>query len=226
MHVLTNVSCKKLMRSEMDMLEAEFTTEEVWDVLDKCDGNKAPGPDGLNLNFFKAHWEVIREDFMRFIKEFHKDGTLVKDLNNTFLTLILKTLNPVSMGDFMPISLIGAMYKIFAKVLANLIKKVMHSIIGEFQMAFVKGRQIIDSFVIAEEIINMWKKDQVEGLLVKLDFEKAYDSVDHGLLDYMMECMGFGDRWRGWICNCISTPFLSVLVNGSPTSQFSLERGH
>ncbi|KAK3199072.1 hypothetical protein Dsin_022487 [Dipteronia sinensis] len=146
------------MRSEMDMLEAEFTREEVWDALDNCNGNKALGMDGFNLHFFEAHCEVIREDFMRFIKEFHKDGALVKDLNNTFLTLIPKTLNPVSIGDFRPISLIGAMYKILAKVLANRIKKVMHSIIGESQMAFVKGRQIIYSFVIAEEIINMWKK--------------------------------------------------------------------
>ncbi|KAK3193352.1 hypothetical protein Dsin_024662 [Dipteronia sinensis] len=128
---------------------------------------------------------------MRFIKEFHKDGAIVKDLNHTFLALISKTLNLVSMGDFKPISLIGAMYKILTKVLANRIKKVMHFIIGEFQMAFVKGRQIINSFLIAEEIINKWRNDHMGGLIVKLDFEKAYNSVDHGFLDYMMECLSF-----------------------------------
>ncbi|KAI9153519.1 hypothetical protein LWI28_012562 [Acer negundo] len=72
-----------------------------------------------------------------------------------------------------PISLIGSMYKILAKVLANRLKLVMDSVIREFQMAFVKNRQILDSFVIAEEIIHMWKKDNKGGLLVKLDFEKA-----------------------------------------------------
>ncbi|KAK3206771.1 hypothetical protein Dsin_020817 [Dipteronia sinensis] len=84
-----------------------------------------------------------------------------------------------TMKDFRPISLMGSMYKIFAKVLANRLKAMMNSVIGEYQMAFVKDRQILDSFVVAEEIIHSWKNDKVGGLLVKLDFEKAYDSVDH-----------------------------------------------
>ncbi|KAK3219853.1 hypothetical protein Dsin_013823 [Dipteronia sinensis] len=92
-------------------------------------------------------------------------------------------------------------------------------------MAFVKGRQILDSFVIVEEIIHEWKGDNEGGLLVKLDFEKAYDSVDHDFLDHMMEDMGFGERWRKWMRDCISTPALSVLVNGSHTSQIGMERG-
>ncbi|KAK3229173.1 hypothetical protein Dsin_001054 [Dipteronia sinensis] len=78
-------------------------------------------------------------------------------------------------------------------------------------MAFVRNRQIIDGFVIAEEIIHKWKKDKEGGLLVKLDFKKAYDSIDHYLLDHMMEGMGFGFKWRNWMWNCISSPSLSVL---------------
>ncbi|KAK2659274.1 hypothetical protein Ddye_005807 [Dipteronia dyeriana] len=172
-----------------------------------------------------SHWETIREDPKRFIKEFHKDGSTVKDLNHIFLALSQKVLNPVLMGDFRLISLIVDMYKILAKVLSNRIKKVMKSIIEESQMTFVKRHQITDSFVIAREIINKWRKDQVGGLLVKLYFENAYDSVDHGFLDYMLRYMGFRDKWRGWICNCILSPLLSVLVNGNPTSQFGVERG-
>ena len=162
---------------------------------------------------------------MFFLEEFYKDGAIVRDINHTFLALIPKTKNPGNLGEFRPISLVGAMYKILAKVLANCIRRVMSSIIGDFQMVFVKGRQIIDSFIIAEEIIHKWRKDKEGGLLVKLDFEKAYDSVDHAFLDSMMVNMGFGDHWRGWIRNCISSPLLSVLVNGSPTSQFGLQRG-
>ena len=54
------------------------------EALSSCDGNKAPGPDGFNLNFFKAHWEDIMEDFMGFIREFYKEGSIVRDLNHTF----------------------------------------------------------------------------------------------------------------------------------------------
>ena len=61
--------------------------------------------------------------------------------------------------------------------------------------------------------------------MVKLDFKKAYDSVEHGFLDSVMKDMGFGEKWRSWIQNCISSPQVSILVNGSPTSEFGVERG-
>ncbi|KAK2654436.1 hypothetical protein Ddye_014292 [Dipteronia dyeriana] len=102
------------------------TQDEVWEAVSSCDGNKAPGPDGLNLNFIKANWEVIRIDF---IKEFHSNEDIVKSLNNTFLALIPKCSKPDSMSDFRPISLVGSMYKILAKVLANLLKMVLNSVI-------------------------------------------------------------------------------------------------
>lgn len=60
---------------------------------------------------------------------------------------------------------------------------------------------------------------------MKLDFEKAYDSVDHSFLHFVMAEMGFGSRWRMWMKWCISTPSMSVLVNGSPTDEFGLEKG-
>ena len=97
----------------------------------------------------------------------------------------------------------------------------MKKVIGETQMAFVKNHQILDSFVITEEIIHHWKKNKNGGLLVKLDFEKAYDSVDHNFLDDM----GFGRKWRQWMGYCISSPWISILVNGSPTREFGLEKG-
>ncbi|KAK2654080.1 hypothetical protein Ddye_013936 [Dipteronia dyeriana] len=93
----------------------------------------------------------------------------------------------------------------------------MDSVIGPSQMAFVKGRQITDSFVITEEIIDSWKKNGRGGLLVKLDFEKAYDSIDHDFVIETLERMGFGLRWCNWIKWCISSPSLSVLLNGCPT---------
>ena len=92
-------------------------------------------------------------------------------------------------------------------------------------MAFVSNRHIIDRFVIAEEIIHSWKKNKEWGLLVKLDFEKTYDSIDHVFLDNMLESMGFGSRWRNWMRNCVSSPLLSILVNGCPTPEFGIERG-
>ncbi|KAK3189658.1 hypothetical protein Dsin_029219 [Dipteronia sinensis] len=165
------------------------------------------------------------DDFMSFLTEFHKNGEIVGELNNTFIALILKCKAPLHVKDFRPISLVGSLYKVLAKVLATRLQSVMNSVIGESQMAFVKHRQILNGFVVAEEIIHKWKRDKERGLVVKLDFKKAYDSVDHRFLVSMMIDMGFGSKWRGWIRSCISSPMLSILVNGSPTPRFRVERG-
>ncbi|KAK2639526.1 hypothetical protein Ddye_027321 [Dipteronia dyeriana] len=120
---------------------------------------------------------------MKFIAEFHKESTIIKDLNRTFIALIPKKEKPETLKDFISISLVGSMYKVLAKVLANRLKKVMNLIIGDTQMAFVQNHHIVYSFVIANEIIHWWKRDIEGSLLIKLDFEKAYDSVDHSFLD-------------------------------------------
>ncbi|KAK2642315.1 hypothetical protein Ddye_024078 [Dipteronia dyeriana] len=92
-------------------------------------------------------------------------------------------------------------------------------------MAFVNGRQITNSFVITEEIISKWKSEKEGDIVIKLDFEKAYDNVDLGFLDDALTCIGFGAKWRGWIRECVYTTLMSVLVNGSPTAQFGFNRG-
>ncbi|KAK3199060.1 hypothetical protein Dsin_022475 [Dipteronia sinensis] len=155
---------------DVEDLEANFTVEEVWAALSECDGNKALGPDGFNLNFIKANWEFIKDDYMKFLSEFYNDGLVVSNLNCIFIALIPKTRMPESLGEYRPISLVGSLYKILAKILANRLKLVMNSVISLNQMAFVKDRQILDSFIIAEEVIHSWKKEGVGGFLIKLDF--------------------------------------------------------
>ncbi|KAK3219593.1 hypothetical protein Dsin_013563 [Dipteronia sinensis] len=87
-------------------LEVEFLKDEVWKALSECDGNKAPGSDGLNLNFIKANWELIKGDFMNFLHTFYHDGSVIKDFNCTFIALIPKIKILVSLQDFRHISLV------------------------------------------------------------------------------------------------------------------------
>ncbi|KAK3211656.1 hypothetical protein Dsin_016362 [Dipteronia sinensis] len=151
---ISSIHLKKLSTLDRKDLEREFSEEEVYEALFNYDGNKASSLDGLNMNFTKANWETIKLDFMNFLSEFHRDSLIVKKLNSTFITLIPKISNPVSPNDYRSISLVGSLYKLLAKVLANQLKKVMNSIIGDSQMAFIINQQIMDSFVIANEIIH------------------------------------------------------------------------
>lgn len=98
-------------------------------------------------------------------------------------------------------------------------------LIGEVQTAFLGGRCILDGVLIANEVVDWWRKSKKKGIILKLDFEKAYDSVNWEFLLSMMVNFGFGEKWVGWIKSCISTLRILVLVNGSPTAKFSPQKG-
>ncbi|RVW28422.1 Transposon TX1 uncharacterized 149 kDa protein [Vitis vinifera] len=157
-------------------LEIPFTEGEVFAALsDLGKEDKAPGPDGFTMTFWLFSWDLVKAEIMGFFKEFHERGRFVKSLNATFLVLVLKRGGAKDLKDFRPISLVGSLYKLLAKVLANRIKKVMGKVISESQNAFVEGRQILDAVLIANEAVDSRLKDNVGGVLCKLDIEKAYD---------------------------------------------------
>ena len=129
------------------------------------------------------------------------------------------------MKDFRPISLVGSLYKLVVKVLANILKKVMNGLINPAQNAFVKGRQILDASLIANEVIDSIQKRKEKGILCKLNIEKAYDQINWNFILKVLKWMGFGEKWVGWIKWYVSTATFSVLINGSLTGFFGSSRG-
>ncbi|GJX41196.1 RNA-directed DNA polymerase, eukaryota [Tanacetum coccineum] len=101
----------------------------------------------------------------------------------------------------------------------------MNKIIREVQSAFIKDRFILDGVLVINEVVEFIKKSRKRCLIFKVDFEKAYDCVNWEFLEDIMQQMGFGRKWCGWIRACLESATSSVLVNGSPTKEFALERG-
>ncbi|XP_028090713.1 uncharacterized protein LOC114290913 [Camellia sinensis] len=190
-------------REVVELLEAKFSENEIVAAVKSCEGNKAPGPDGFNLMMFKKCWKVIKVDVLQFMQEFHQNAKLVKGINSSFVALIAKNENPSGLNDYRPISLIGSLYKILAKVLANRIKTVLPRIISVAQSAFIGGRNILDWVLIANEIVDGWKKNRKSGIVLKLDFERAYDSINWNFLFTMLSNFGFGVKWISWMGVCL-----------------------
>jgi len=193
------VEFKSLSASDNMCLLERFSEEEIKEAVWQCEGSKSPGPDGFNFNFIKKSWDFLKEEVLALMGLFHETGHIPKGCNVSFLALIPKVKNPVYLDQYRPISLVGAIYKIISKVLAGRIKKVLPSVIDDYQSAFLKDRGILDSVLMANEVVEDLRKGGRSGLCLKVDFEKAYDSVWWEFLYDMLHKLGFHSKWIRWI---------------------------
>ncbi|GJV87893.1 RNA-directed DNA polymerase, eukaryota [Tanacetum coccineum] len=102
---------------------------------------------------------------------------------------------------------------------------VMSDLISDVQSAFVANRQILDGPFILNELLSWCKHKKLKTMIFKINFENPFDSVRWDYLDDVLKAFGFGDKWRGWIRSCLNSATGSVLVNGSPSSEFWFQKG-
>ena len=140
--MLDGLSFSSISPEEASWLKRPFEEEEICKVVSNMNGDKAPGSDGFPVSFYDACWPILKGDVLAVFFEFHEYGSFVRSLNATFLSLIPKKTNAVEVKDFWPISLVGSVYKILAKVLANQLSMILSAVISPSQNAFVQGRQI------------------------------------------------------------------------------------
>ncbi|GKA98526.1 RNA-directed DNA polymerase, eukaryota [Tanacetum coccineum] len=206
-------------------LEREVTIEEIKTAVWNCGIDKSPGPDGFTFDFYRHFWPIIDTDVHAAVIHFFKHGDIPGGCNSSFIALIPKIPDANMVKDFRPISLIGSIYKIIAKILTNRLVTVLGNIVSEVQSAFIAGRQILDGPFILNEVLHWCSKKKKKYLIFKVDFEKAYDSVIWDFLEDVLKKFGFGNKWCNWILCCLNSSKGSILVNGSPTEEFQFYKG-
>ncbi|GKB61662.1 RNA-directed DNA polymerase, eukaryota [Tanacetum coccineum] len=215
----------RLNNDQILELESPISNEDIRTAVWGCGVDKSPGPDGFTFEFFRKYWTVVGPDFCIAVKWFFDHGDFAIGCNSSFVALIPKVLDPKVVSDYRPISLIGSLYKVVTKILASRLSLVISDLISDVQTAFLPNRQILDGPFIINEILARCKLKKQQAMIFKVDFAKAYDSVRWDYLDDVLISFGFGPKWRSWIRGSLSSGKASILVNGSPTTEFHLYRG-
>nr|DAD18446.1 TPA_asm: hypothetical protein HUJ06_019909 [Nelumbo nucifera] len=127
---------------------------EIQQTLFSMNPLKAIGPDGLHALFFQNGWNVVGVDFCHFIRTLFVEPSRIASISDTWIALILKKGKVETTSDFHPTGLSNITYKVMAKLIANRLKPLLQKIISPLQNAFLPGRQIIDTVVVARELIH------------------------------------------------------------------------
>ena len=203
-----------------------ITLEECKEALKTFSCNKSPGNDGLTVEFYRYFWEDISDLFIACFEEIHNTGSMGFSHRQAVITLIdKKDKDRQYLKNWRPISLLNVDYKIISKVLALRLKDILPDIIHENQTGFVKGRYIGDNIRTVLDIMTLSKDKNIPGILLSVDFEKAFDSLDWDFLHLILEKFNFGDNFRKWINIFYTDIEACVMNNGNSSGYFKLGRG-
>jgi hypothetical protein len=155
-----------------------ITQEEVDQAIKAMPPGKSPGLDGFTTDFFHHCWDLVREEVWEVVEESRASGLVLSSLNATFLTLILKEEWVTNPKKCRPIALCNVIYKIIMKVVANRLKPILTHVISKEQSGYVEGRQIMDSVILAHEVIHSLKTSRTTGMLIKLDLSKDFHKAN------------------------------------------------
>ena len=223
---LGKLSLKKLTPQQANHLERPITLDEVTKVLKKTKKKSAPGLDGYTYGFFKKYWHKLAHIVMGLINEIHETGDMPDWLRMGVISLIPKgDKDRHELKNWRPLVLLNCLYKIISGTIAGRINQVLPSLISERQNGFVPGRCISDSLRNTADIIEYLNRKKIKGLLLLIDFKKAFDSIEHEYLRSIMKAYGFGDYIRKWVDILLNKFRLCTSNGGHKSSFFDMQRG-
>ena len=214
----------KLTEAESAGCDQDILLSDIEAAVNSMQSNKSPGSDGLTSDFYKVFLVDLAPILLRVFREMERKQQVPESMTMGIIPLVFKKGKKESLENYRPISLLNTDYKILMKILANRFKEVLASIIEPTQAYSVPGREVSDTVRTISDVIEWMKTDGQGGIVLSLDFNKAFDRVEHHFLFKVLGRMGFGARMLTWVKLLYGSAKSRVKVNGLLTDPFRLER--
>ena len=210
---------------EKKNLGKQISTEEIKKSLHSFQNDKTPGSDGLTKEFYVAFEDIFVPIFYSLYSVIYQQGHLSNSQKLSYISLLCKKdSNPDYVNSYRPISLLNVDYKILTKTLSKRLEQVLEHVIHSDQTCSVPQRSIIDSCHLIRDIIDYAELKNINGILLSLDQEKAFDRVAHDYLFDVLKAFGLGNNFTHWIQTIYNDVYSSVIVNQFISDPFPVLR--
>lgn len=203
-----------------------LTLNEISHSVRELPNNKSPGTDGIPVDFYKFFWPKLNKFLFDSYMYSFNNSILSLDQRRAILNLIPKGNKDTRLlKNWRPISLLNSDYKIIAKVFAKRLQTVIFKIISNNQVGYIKGRLIDENIRIMLDILEISQNLEDPGMLVFVDFEKAFDTIRWKFMLKTLKLFNFGEYFQTWVKILYSDPLCCVSNNGNASDYFSPSRG-
>jgi len=173
----------------------------------------------------KKCWPLIKDDFYALCQDFFDCNINLESINSSFISLVPKISNPETVNDVRPISLLNCSIKLLTNILAERLQLIILQLLHDNQYGFIRSRTIQDCLAWCFEYIHQCQQSKRDIIILKLDFAKSFDTIEHTAILKVMAAMGFPEKWLNWINLLFTSGYSSILLNGVPGRQFKCLSG-
>ncbi len=175
---------------------------------------------------FSSFWKDLGHLIVRNLNYGFTSGTMSVTQKQGIITCIPKDNKPRHfLKNLRPLTLLNVVYKLASGTIANRLKTILDTLISKDQTGFIKGRYIGENTRLLYDIMQYTEDNNIPGLLMTIDFEKAFDTIEFDFIEKTLDYFNFGTTLKKWISLFLHNTLTAIQINGFLSEFITIQRG-